>query len=37
MSTMKKINGLQSVWGRMLLQIEGSGRPFQCDDICTDT
>lgn len=24
---------LESVWGRMLLQTEGLGRPFQCDDI----
>lgn len=33
---MKKINGLESVWGRVLLQIKCQGRPFQGGDICAD-
>lgn len=33
---MKKINGLESVWGRVLLQIECQGRPFQGGDIWAD-
>lgn len=32
-NTMKKVNGLESVWGRVLLQIECQGRPFQGGDI----